>query len=185
MRIIAGKFGGRHLNPPRDSKIRPTTDRIKQMIFDALGYPFRFQRILDLFAGTGNLGLEAMSRGAESVIFVDNSNSATEIISANCQLLALSASAQIVRTDVFKALNHFSTQSSKFDLIFADPPYQKMYAQSILAFFENADLLAENGLLVLEHSSRDFPQPDLSRIQCVKQKNSGETSFSFYSVRCN
>lgn len=185
MRIIAGKFGGRHLNPPRDLKIRPTTDRVKQMIFDGLGYPFRFRQVLDLFAGTGNLGIEALSRGAQSVTFVDNSNAATEIISANLQLLSLAAVGKIIRLDVFKALQQFSTEAIQFDLIFADPPYQKMYAQSILGFLEGASLLAENGIVVLEHASRDFLPPDLSRLQCIKQKIAGETSFSFYSFRSN
>lgn len=183
MRIIAGKCGGRHINPPRTSRIRPTTDRIKQMIFDALGYPFHFSRVLDLFAGTGNLGLEAMSRGARSVVFVDNSSMAIKTIAANCQLLSLSASSKIIQMDVFRALNQFSKKSEKFDLIFADPPYRKMYVHQLLAFFDTAQLLSETGILVLEHASLDIPQINLVHIQLLKHKKTGETSFSFYSSR--
>lgn len=153
------------------------------MIYDILHLPFWFQDILDLFAGTGSLGLEALSRGAQSVTFIDNAKSAISCITENCELLGLSTSCKIVHADVFKMLHRLSGNLTRFDLILADPPYHKNFTSGILKLINDEALLKPNGMLVIEHSSRDIPDCEPDNIQLVKIKKLGETSISFYNNR--
>jgi len=183
MRIIAGSHKGRELITPKTRQIRPTTDRLKQIIFDILSTPFKYQRVLDLFAGSGSLGLEALSRGASSATFIDNSSLAIRTISANCKLLALDEKCRIVRLDVFRALSQFIQGNESFDLVLADPPYEKMLTSKLLQIFDSASVLMPGGILVIEHSAKDTPTMNLCHLQCIKTKKIGETAFSFYENR--
>lgn len=184
MRIIAGSCRGRSLVTPKTRQIRPTTDRVKQVIFDSLGVPFDFPAALDLFAGTGSLGFEAISRGSESVIFVEKARPALEIIKKNAQNLQFQNQCKILPFDVFKALKQLSDLEEKFSLIFADPPYQKMLAAKIIDAIDREQLLLPGGIAIIEHSAKDTPNTDfLENLQIVKTKSLGETSFSLITHR--
>src|SRR5919108_5919547 len=122
MRVIAGTYGGRTLKTPPGAGTRPTSDRVREALFSILGDRTHGARVLDLFAGSGALGLEALSRGAEHVTFVDDNRAAIGAIKAN--LAALNADAQVRQTDALRFLNAARIGGAQYDLIFLDPPYR-------------------------------------------------------------
>ncbi|MCK5740098.1 16S rRNA (guanine(966)-N(2))-methyltransferase RsmD [bacterium] len=183
MRIIAGIYKGRSLITPPDSRIRPTTDRVKQRLFDCLGIPFDFEHVLDLFAGTGNLGLEALSRGADDVTFVDSSRIARKIIEQNCSKVAVSDKVHVLPGEVFRVIQRLRQAGKQFDLIFADPPYAQLLATRLLQTIVNSGILTENGVFALEYASHDSADPDLLPVSLLNQKVCGETTFSIYQLQ--
>ena len=122
MRVIAGAYGGRTLKAPPGANTRPTSDRVREALFSILGDRTHEARVLDLFAGSGALGLEALSRGAESVTFVDDDRAAIRAVKAN--LAALQADAQVRQTDALRFLSAALTGGAQYDLVFLDPPYR-------------------------------------------------------------
>lgn len=180
MRIIAGKSGGIPIKVPKHTT-RPTTDRVRESIFSGLGAVVIDADVLDLFAGSGSLGLESLSRGAKSAVFVDESRQATQIIDANLTKAGFSEHAKIRTSKVDRFLRGLGRETC-FDLIFADPPYAKDESKSeLLTTFLNHEklprALAEDGLLVLETSSR-IPLPEISSWSVIKEKNYGETRIT-------
>jgi len=157
MRIIAGLAKGMPLDVPR-AGVRPTADRIREAVFSSLGARLVGARVLDLFAGTGALGLEAASRGATSVMFVENAHSATECLERNLATFRrnrdVTCEFSVARAAVAAQLRKLRTTSKTFTLIFADPPYGQE-AQDLLRDETLPRLLAEDGLLVLESAKRD------------------------------
>ncbi len=153
MRVISGKFKGRRLFAPEDNEVRPTTDRIKETLFNILSSKncVGDLLVLDLFGGSGALGIEALSRGAKKVIFVDKSADSVKLIKQNLShVKADAASFEVYCVDYTFAIKKL--RGKKFDLIFADPPYAAALEQDIAnKVFEN-DILDKNGVLVLEHS---------------------------------
>jgi 16S rRNA (guanine966-N2)-methyltransferase len=123
VRVIAGRYGGRTLKAPPGRNTRPTSDRVREALFSILGPRIQDARVLDLFAGSGALGLEALSRGAAEATFVDDAATAIRAIKDNLQ--ALGASAETHRTDALRFLGHASRSGAQYDLIFLDPPYRQ------------------------------------------------------------
>jgi 16S rRNA (guanine966-N2)-methyltransferase len=157
MRIIAGKFKGRRLKTLKGLRIRPTSDRVREALFSILGDMVRGSRVLDLFAGSGALGLEALSRGAEEVVFVEKDRDAREIIRENITALAMDASCKVIPGDYRNVLKRLGNKDGSFDLILADPPYQDTddgAAENVLSLLGEFDTLRKNGLVVIEHSHR-------------------------------
>lgn len=191
MRIISGTAKGRKLCPPplHDKSIRPTSDRAREALFNILGSRVANARVLDLFAGTGALGLEALSRKAKSVVFVDNSPLALKLIRKNIQLCTPAfpeaCAVQIIKHDLTRSLpvNKLSQDAaSSFDLIFVDPPYSRNIALSILDFLDKSSLLARNGLLIVEERFNVELALDLSTLHAIDKRIYGETVFYFYQV---
>lgn len=189
MRIISGSHKGRKLfSPPAQEKsIRPTSDRAREALFSILGDRVRGARVLDLFAGTGALGLEAFSRGAAMVVLVDNSRLALELIGKNVQLCLGKAPGagelRVIRHDLSKGLPLKKLPpetAAGFNLIFADPPYAKNISLSILDFINNSELLTEDGLLVMEERFDVTLPPALSRLKLVDRRAYGENAFWLY-----
>lgn len=145
MRIIAGKHRGRTLSSFRGDAIRPTPDRVKESLFQILSPKIRGARVLDLFAGSGALGLECLSRGAADVIFNDASKDSLAVLEKNLRLMK--ESAKVYDLD-FRTL--LSRVSGHFDLIFCDPPYKESYLKEILATVKECGLLSADGLVVYE-----------------------------------
>jgi 16S rRNA (guanine966-N2)-methyltransferase len=183
MRVIAGSHGGRQLITPRNRQIRPTTDRVKQVIFDTLDIPFNYPVVLDLFAGTGNLGFEALSRGATAVTFVEKSKKAVQLIKQNAKRLSFQDKCSILPVDVLKALTHLVDLKQTFSLIFADPPYRKMLSSRLIQAIDRGELLMPGGAAIIEHSAKDTPNIELDHLQIIKTKSLGETSFSYFIHR--
>jgi len=165
---------------PRHSGIRPTSDRSKEIIFSWIHFFLKDKIILDLFAGTGNLGFEALSRSARRVIYVDHSKIATRLIDENANLLNFQDKITIIKDDAFRAISTFSKNKKKFDFIFADPPYKRALSTRILSDIETYKILAVRGGVIIEHCIDDVPMCELKSLDLVKQKVIGETSISLY-----
>ncbi len=176
MRIIAGTCKGARLFAPKDNKIRPTSDRVREFIFSYLGERVTDTQVLDLFAGTGALGFEARSRGAADVTFVDSSWQAIDIIQKNSQKLGLACKA--IKQNVETFLKR--TEAKPYDLIFCDPPYT-IQLERILQLLEKQQHLSEYGILVYELSARQ-PSPLSPGLSLIKEKVMGGTKITFYQT---
>lgn len=155
MRIIAGKFKGRSLITMKDQSIRPTTDRVKESIFNLIQGYVEDAKVLDLFAGSGALGIEALSRGAEAVTFADRSNDSIETVNTN--LKKVSGKFNIIRKDFLSTIDYLSARKEKFDIIFLDPPYKQGLDKAAIDKIDEAGILAEDGIIVVERARDDEP----------------------------
>ena len=174
MRIITGSARGCKLKTPKGQDTRPTADRIKESLFNILGTRVLDRQVLDIFAGTGNLGLEALSRGAAEAVFIDQATAA--LIRENAEYTHLVAQADILRGDVFQHLQRFLTIGRRFDLVFCDPPYHKGLWERALQFFDTTELLAPEGILVVEHGRDENKLPELKRLERVRNQTYGSTT---------
>ena len=144
MRVITGSARGRKLNEPKDMAIRPTTDKVKESIFNIVQVDIEGRRVLDLFAGTGQLGIEALSRGAKSATFVDESNDAIKIVRSNLEHCKLTG--EVVRENAVSFLEH----CGKYDVIFLDPPYKTGLIDAVLRKIIQFDILSDGGIIICE-----------------------------------
>ena len=154
MRVITGTARGRRLREPEGMAIRPTTDSVKEAIFNTIQFDIEGRRVLDLFAGTGQLGIEALSRGARECVFVDESTAAVKLIRENLKTCRLEGT--VLQTDAIGYLN----QGQKFDLIFLDPPYDTMLVEKALQTVAKSDILTKGGIIVCE-TRREKALPDM------------------------
>jgi len=176
MRIISGKYKRRKLITPRNLSIRPTTDKQRESLFNILADDVVNTRVLDLYAGTGALGIEAISRGAQSAVFVDNNRQAIQIIKKNIKQLEIGSQTTVFQRDINRNLSCLG--GYQFDLIFMDPPYQHDYIDRTLIQLCQKNCLADHSLIVAEHAISDqmsIPD-DLVRID---YRVYGQTQFSF------
>jgi len=184
MRIIAGKYKGRKIAFP--DHIRPTQDKVRQAIFDTLGQDFKGASVLDLFAGSGALGIEALSRGAGRVVFVDIERKCNFLIKSNLDGLGLSrgpgCEIENYRQDAFKAVAIAAKRKRRFDIIFADPPYHKSLAKKLLKTPSLSDILSPHGFFVVEHARTDVLdfEPQVGAFELYKQADYGKIRVSFF-----
>ena len=150
MRVIAGKAKGIQLKTPTGNATRPTADRVKEAMFSTLHFRIPGCRILDLFGGTGQLGIEALSREAQSAVFVDEREDACRLIRENLSKTKLGASAQVIRSDYASYLKHCR---ESFDIIFLDPPYAEVFLEKSLKIITEIDILQSGGIIVTERPS--------------------------------
>lgn len=181
MRIVAGVAKGRAIAGPKKSKaIRPTADRVRESIFNILGQWMDGLSVLDLFAGTGALGLEAMSRGAVSLVLVDQDKEALSLCRENAEALGFFPKTRIVASPVQKALEQLSREQRKFELVFADPPYAARVVADLLEALEQSAVLSDGGTFVIEHDKREEAPELHAGFQRVDQRKFGDTQVSFY-----
>ena len=156
MRIIAGQAHGRRLKAPRGLRTRPTSARARESIFSRLAVRLDFEgvRVLDIFAGSGSLGIESLSRGAASVTFVDSSRDAINVMRSNLSTLGLLDRARIVTSDVHRALAELGSEGERFDLVFVDAPYKNDVSAQVLTALDERGLVAPGGWIVIEQSKR-------------------------------
>jgi 16S rRNA (guanine966-N2)-methyltransferase len=182
MRITGGSYRSRPLKAPKGSLTRPTSDRVREALFSILGPRAGAESVLDLYAGTGALGLEALSRGASSVVFVERSKEALAALHANVESLGAQSQVRVLASSVERAAVRLERE--RFDLVFADPPYADIksgLAKSALeALF--VPLLEHEGMLVVEHASRD-PPPVLAGLTLDDSRAYGDTALGFYLRR--
>ena len=174
MRIITGTAKGCNLKTPKGMSTRPTSDRVKESLFSILGGEVEGTRVLDIFAGTGALGLEALSRGARAAVFIDKATD--KLIRENSQHCRLSDRAEILKGDVFAQLNRLSVQGRRFDLVFCDPPYHEGLWQKAISWLDDNELLAPRALVVLERGGENEPLPELKRLKLLKNQRYGNTT---------
>jgi len=183
MRIITGSAKGVRLKTPHGMETRPTSDRVKESLFNILGNRVIDAMVLDLFAGTGNLGLEALSRGAANAVFVDHSFNSISLIKDNAALTKLADRVESYKSDVFTALNKICQAGRQFNLIFCDPPYNKGLVGKILQVVDNAEILMFNGILMIEHSKHEQLLSDWQQLEMIRTEKYGGTLISFFIRR--
>jgi len=169
MRVIAGQYKGRRLYPVRDRRVRPATDRVKETIFNVLATRLDLSgaAVLDLFAGTGSLGIEALSRGARRAVFVEIARSAVQIIERNLQALSAKSCSAVVQMDAMKYIREAGEQ---FDLVFADPPYAFESTHQLPALIYERHLASSRGFLLIEHRDTvSFPRNTAYRVSLTKK----------------
>ncbi|MBI4508961.1 MAG: 16S rRNA (guanine(966)-N(2))-methyltransferase RsmD [Deltaproteobacteria bacterium] len=182
MRIIGGAAGGRKIRAPKGAATRPTADRVREAIFNMLGPLPPSTRVLDLYAGAGGLGLEALSRGATEAVFVDRSGEAVRCILENLRALGFSHRARVHRADVVPALGRLLKEGRRFDLVLLDPPYFGDEAARALSCLAGPaeGLLAEDAVLVVEHDRRMPLEHALGVLCRHDERQYGDTVVSFY-----
>jgi 16S rRNA (guanine(966)-N(2))-methyltransferase RsmD len=183
MRVIAGKFRSRTLNTLPGVETRPTYDRLKETLFNVLQSAGKIDeaRFLDLFAGSGAIGIEALSRGAASACFVENNRKAARVVRDNLQSLGIKDEATVYESTVADALRELDEEGVQFDLIFLDPPYamQGAYLQTF-RMLDNSTLLAPDAIVVAEHEKRFDPGEGEGTLRRYRKLTQGESSLSFY-----
>lgn len=178
MRIIAGEFKGRAIKAPKGSGTRPTTDRVRESLFSILQNLIEDARILDVFAGSGALSLEAVSRGAEQAVLIEKDWDSLDIIKENINKLGCGDRIQVIDGDALKVL--YTLPSQSFDLIFLDPPYGMDIEYTVIDIMIEKELIDENSIIILEHDKKHKPDMDSRPLRMVKSKTYGGTTLSFY-----
>ena len=187
MRIIAGKYRGRNLKSPPSLEVRPTSDRLRETLFNVIAPHIEDARFLDLCAGSGAVGIEAISRGAAHVTFVDRARKMCEVIKSNIDLCRIERSeSEVVQAEALDYLRRFIAKQpdsgKPWDIVFFDPPYAVDYLPILETFGKrSSSLLTENGLLIVEHHHKnELPEAlgDLTRYRVLKQ---GDSALSFYA----
>jgi 16S rRNA (guanine(966)-N(2))-methyltransferase RsmD len=183
MRIISGVSKGRRLARPKSLIIRPTSDRVKESIFNLLGNEVEGGVVLDLFAGTGNLGIEALSRGAKKALFVEKGRQALRLIQTNLAQIGMEDRSEILPQDVNRAIGILNQRGESFDLILMDPPYEKGLIQRTLLKLNSHRIYHEDSILVVEHDRREPIPEKVEGWTLTRQRKIGDTLISFLIPR--
>ncbi len=184
MRITGGTYLSRPLRAPRGDATRPTSDRVREALFGILGARFELEgaRVLDLYAGSGALALEALSRGAAHATLVESARPALEAIHANVEALGVAAQVRVLGQPAERAIRALSGAGAPFGLVLADPPYAEVpkgAAGRVLASAVKGEIVALEATVVLEHASNDTP-PVVPGLEVVETRRYGDTSLTFY-----
>ena len=187
MRVIAGRFRSRKLAAPRGLKVRPTSDRLRETLFNVLAAGKRpaleGSVWLDLYAGTGAVGLEALSRGADRVYFVESARAAADCIRANLRALGVIEGFEVLEHEVLPALRQLDTQAVTCDYVFLDPPYRDAGAyEQVLDFLSKSRLLRPSSIVIAEHDRRFDPGDTFGALHRFRQLEQGDAVLSFYKL---
>ena len=193
MRVIAGKYRSRRLQTLRGTSLRPSSDRLRETLFNILGAATEGAIFIDLFAGSGAVGIEALSRGARGAIFVENHPAGAALIARNLASLGIptaaqvtsrktfAGSAEILRMDAMDALERLAEGGARVDLVFADPPYTNVRAyEDILEFLGESELVARSGRVIAEHRRKNELPAIVGRLERTRVVEQGDTALSFY-----
>jgi len=176
IRVIGGEVKGRKIKSIKGKTVRPLLGRVKKSLFDILGKKIKDATFLDLYAGTGSVGIEALSRGAKEVVFIDNSSQAVRIIEENLKQLGFEERAKILRRDILKGL----PAERKFDLIFIAPPYKLELILPTLKVIVERELIAPEGWIICQHHFREKLPEEYFSLEIFREKKYGDTRLSFY-----
>ncbi|HBG07278.1 MAG: 16S rRNA (guanine(966)-N(2))-methyltransferase RsmD [Geobacteraceae bacterium GWC2_58_44] len=185
MRVIAGDARGRQLIAPKSLRVRPTADRVKEALFSMLLSrlgEFTGMRVLDIFAGTGNLGIEALSRGAGYAVFVDSHHESADAIRRNLDITRYSEQAKVVVQDAAAALKWLARGEAPFHLVFLDPPYHEGHTERLLELLSASPLIDEGTTIVAEFSSKEAIPRSFGRLQENERRVYGDTALSFLTI---
>jgi 16S rRNA (guanine966-N2)-methyltransferase len=188
MRIIAGQYRGRNLKSPPSLEIRPTSDRLRETLFNVLAPRIQETRFLDLCAGSGAVGIEALSRGATHVTFVDRSRKMCGLIEANLDLTRVPEDqTEVIQSEALEFLRHAGNRKGRvdahWDLIFFDPPYATDYLPVLNLIGDQTDrLLTEDGLVVVEHHHKNQLPENIGSLRRTRVLKQGDSALSFFSV---
>lgn len=177
MRILSGKYKGRVLKMPKG--IRPTQDKVRKALFDILRGWIEDARVLELFAGSGAVGIEALSEGAKGAVFIEQDSQCVKVIQENLQALGIK-DALVLAVDACSAVQKFAAQKKAFELVFLDPPYYEDMAKKTLQCLGDYDILTANGLAVVEHFKRDQLPEKAGTLVLWRMEKYGDSMLSFY-----
>ncbi len=180
VRVISGSARGRSLKAVPGMGTRPTTDKVKEAIFSMIGPYFDGGYVLDLFAGTGGLGIEALSRGAERAIFVDMDPKSIDVIKQNLKTAKLENQAEVYRNDAMRAIKALEKRAKGFDLIFLDPPYKMTNADEMMLDLAQRGLVQEDATVMVEHDAGHVYPEQVGEFRQTRVSNYGETTVSIY-----
>ena len=183
MRIIAGKYRSRHLKGPGRLRLRPTSDRLRETLFNILGPSVEDSLFVDLYAGTGAIGIEAVSRAAREVIFIESHPAGARLIRQNLELLGIHSGVEVIEMDVVKGLEKLAARHLLADFIFLDPPYREGEEHvRVLEFLDDSHLIAPYGLVIVEHSVQMELPERFERLECSRLLEQGDAALSFYRL---
>jgi len=184
MRITGGQSKGRLLSTLKGLNIRPSSDKVRETIFNLLGQDVSGMKVLDLFAGTGSLGIEALSRGALSALFIDNSRQAVQLIRKNLTLCGYESSCSVLKRDLIRGLPYgHSLIKNRVDLVFIDPPYGKELIPPILRRLSEKEVLSPSSIVVAESSKNDQLPSIFAKLRLIDTRIYGETKIDIYNFK--
>jgi 16S rRNA (guanine966-N2)-methyltransferase len=183
MRVIAGKFGSRRLRTLRGMALRPSSDRLRETLFNILGPAVKDSLFVDAFAGSGAVGIEALSRGAREVVFIESHRPAAGLIRENLQSLGIAAGVEVLAMDAIRGLEQLAARRRLADFIFLDPPYARTQDYlRVLDFLDGSHLLAPGSLIVVEHRRKLQLPSRLQNLEVSRIVEQGDTALSFYRL---
>lgn len=182
MRVIAGLQKGRRLLGPKGSGLRPTADRVKEALFSLLGARIIGARFLDLYAGTGAIGIEALSRGAQRVTFVESNPASLRVLRANLERCGLTPAADIHACSAAVFLRRANARRGPYDIVFADPPYHSNSGEKLLPSLEHGAIITTESTVILEHFTKRTVPPQVGRLTRLRQYCYGDTTLSVFGV---
>ena len=181
MRVIAGSAGRLRLITPEGLDTRPTADRVKESLFNMLNPDLYGCAFLDLFSGSGSIGIEALSRGAANAVLNDKSDVCIDIIKQNLKFTKLEENAEVMNRDAYTALRELGEKGRKFDIIFLDPPYKEGFYAPVLEEIRRNGVLAEDGYIVAE-SAKGFDFPTVEGFKIIKERKCGSSVMTFLNL---
>ena len=183
MRIVSGTYRGRRLHSLKGSELRPTSDQMRETLFDVLGPEIANKRFLDVYAGTGAVGFEALSRGASEVVMVENHRAAVDLIARNLESLGEPEGVRVLKSDAGAALERLAAEAEPFDYIFVDPPYAEIreYHHTLRQVARSA-VVAAASLVIAEHSRHVELEERYGRLKRIRLLRHGDSQLSFYRI---
>ncbi len=180
LRVIGGEAGGRRLAIMRGRATRPTADRVRESLFNILGEKVIGAEVLDLFAGVGSLGIEALSRGARKAVFVDKKSGCARTIRRNLENLGFSERVEVYKKEANKAIKFLAKRGRKFGLIFLDPPYGSDLAEATLQELTRSNIIDDEAVVVIEHYRKKVIPQQVGNLKLIREYEYGDTKLSFY-----
>jgi 16S rRNA (guanine966-N2)-methyltransferase len=182
MRVIAGIYKGRRLKTLEGLSVRPTSDRLRETLFNILTPRIDGASFADICAGSGAIGIEALSRGARHVTFIESSLKAARVISENLRNCGIREDYRVINRDALRALKNLASEDARFDIIYFDPPYDSEIYTPVMWQIAKRDLLAEDGVLIVEHRRQTPLLPNYDRLRPYRQVAQGESILTFFGV---
>ncbi|KRE83230.1 16S rRNA (guanine(966)-N(2))-methyltransferase RsmD [Paenibacillus sp. Soil766] len=180
MRVISGTAKGRSLKSVPGTSTRPTTDKVKEAIFSMIGPYFDGGQVLDLFAGTGGLGIEALSRGMDKAVFIDIEKKSIDTIGLNVEAAKVKDQVEIYRTDAARALKVLAKRAEKFQLVFLDPPYRMKGIAELMTTMEEQAIVEQDATIVVEHDAKDVLLETIGGFKQLRRADYGDTAVTIF-----
>lgn len=182
MRVISGIYKGRRLKAVEGMQVRPTSDRLRETLFNVLSTSIIGSRFVDICAGTGSVGIEALSRGAAHVTFLESNRRAANVLSENLTHCGITENVKVINRDAVSTLKYFAQHLLQFDYFYLDPPYDSELYSQILWTLAKSKLIAEEGLVVVEHRKTHELLPNYDFLRPYRQIVQGDTALTFFSM---
>ena len=182
MRVIGGTHRGRTLRSVGGLAVRPTSDRLRETLFNILAPTIQGSVFLDICAGSGAVGIEALSRGASEVTFIERARHACEIIESNLTTLGITSEVTTINRDAAVALKRLEQEARRFDVVFFDPPYESGIYDQVMEQLGSGHLLSAAALVVVEHRTKNPPDPEYGRLRICREVKQGESALAFYET---